>query len=105
MGIGDWGVGIGDWDINRATEQQNINRNNDNNNKQVQLNTENVIIESNRGINGNMKQSEANINHQQNKGEVEANNNKPDVLRLKENNLGNQNKDFNTIAVEENNKQ
>lgn len=52
-----------------------------------------------------MKQSEANINHQQNKGEVEANNNKPDVLRLKENNLGNQNKDFNTIAVEENNKQ
>ena len=90
--------------INRATEQQNINRNNDNN-RQVQLNTENVIIESNRGINGNMKQSEANINHQQNKGEVEANNNKPDVLRLKENNLGNQNKDFNTIAVEENNKQ
>ena len=91
--------------INRATEQQNINRNNDNNNKQVQLNTENIIIESNRGINGNMKQSEANINHQENKNEVEANNNKPDILRLKENNIGNQNKDFNTIAVEENNKQ
>ena len=88
---------------NNARAQQNMNDNY--NNRQYQLSTENNRIDINRVSNTNMRQNEANKNQPEKKDEVGGNNQKSDELKINENNLGNQNQEFNTVAVEENNKQ
>ena len=87
------------------SNQNNTRNNNDNdNNKHQQLNTDNGKINSNRELNENIKQSEANVNKADNKAEVKVNNEILDIPKNNENNGQNLRQDFNTIAVEESNK-